>query len=414
MATPSPEDVFYWAIGLMSGTSRDGIDAALIYTNGKNVQSFGESVYVPYEVDFQMALESICFDGGDPEEVKILEEVLTHLHVLAVKKLLKKSKMTPAEVRVIGFHGHTLWHKSPRVHGGKGATCQMGDGALLARETGIDVVCDFRSADMAAGGEGAPLVPIYHQAVFEHFNRLLAAQNPKAVQPSGLFINIGGVANITCVQEGAPEQLIAFDTGPGGCLLDFWVQSTTDNRLLCDKNGQLAAAGEVDLITLGVLMSHCHTQVPPPKSFDRGELESFFLDDDCLSYWDLKTGAATLTMLTAQTIIEGVKHLPVVPRVWFLCGGGRKNPTLLEMIKNLVQDSIQETIHIIPLSATKQEKPFNVDGDMVEAQAFAYLAARHLGGLPLSFPGTTGVKVPQCGGRLYPSRGREREEAGAL
>jgi anhydro-N-acetylmuramic acid kinase len=382
---------FYWSIGLMSGTSIDGIDAALIYTNGHDVTQFGASIFHPYDADMRTKLTSVLGKDINDTAVKPVENEFTQLNSAVVRDLLKKASMNPEEVRIIGFHGHTLWHKSHRVHG-EGATCQMGDGALLARETGIDVVCDFRSADVAAGGEGAPLVPIYHHALFKLYNDRQKRKGQKPL-PNMLFINIGGVANITYVESGGAEKMVAFDTGPGGCLIDEWMELKAG--LPYDKDGETALQGVSDDEIYCQLEDQCHLDQPPPKSFDRLDFTRKAMQMEDLLNLDLCAGAATVTILTSVCIVHNTVHLQKVPLKWVVCGGGRNNLTIMDQLREAGTVFVSGEVRVMTAEKAK------FDGDMIEAQAFAYLAARHLAGLPLSYPGTTGVKTPQCGGRLY-------------
>ncbi len=376
---------FFWVLGLMSGTSLDGIDAALIYTDGSTIAKIGPHYIFPYDEAVQKSLSSIMGADLPLRHVEPVEHMFTQLNVTAVNTLLQKANMKPEDIRVIGFHGQTLWHKSHRLHG-VGGTCQMGDGALLARETGIDVVCDFRSQDVAAGGEGAPLVPIYHHA--------LAQQ----MQEDVLFINIGGIANITYVPEGGPDHMLAFDTGPGNGLINTWMYMKTGETY--DHNGQTAARGEIDHGALAALSQLFHPDTPPPKSFDRTDREKLVFSHDALAGWSLETGAATLTALTAELICKNVKHLPRVPKKWLVCGGGAHNVTLMDDLKRKALAILPQNIEVMVVDAMCIPAG-PLEGDLIETQAFAYLAARSLKGLPLSYPGTTGVLTPQCGGRFF-------------
>ena len=380
-------DDFFWAMGLMSGTSLDGIDAALIYTNGEKIKEWGPSICVPYTQAFRDQVAAITGDHISSDLYPSVEAQLTQLHIQVVKDLLQKAKFAPQDVRVVGFHGQTLWHKSPQTHG-VGATCQIGDGPFMAKEVGIDVVYDFRSHDVAMGGEGAPLVPIYHHALA----RSLFDKEDL------LFINIGGVANLTYVPAGGPEQMMAFDTGPGNGLINAWMQMKVGKPY--DEGGKTARDGLVDALSLSLLKPLFRIQEQPPKSFDRLEIEKSVLESPVCSHWGLETGAATLTSLTAEVIGENViAHLPSIPRKWLLSGGGRHNETLVRALQDFADARLPQGVRVEPIEAlTVGGQP--LDGDMIEAQAFAYLAARHLKGLPISFPGTTGVSVPQCGGIL--------------
>jgi anhydro-N-acetylmuramic acid kinase len=247
-------------------------------------------------------------------------------------------------------------------------TVQLGDGRLLAERTGIDVVYDLRAADCAAGGEGAPLAPAYHRA--------LAA---KVTARPAVFLNIGGVANVTWV--GADRTLIAFDTGPGNALIDDWMLRHTGTAR--DDGGATAAKGEVDERVLRAFLMHPYFAKPVPKSLDRNAFALELADDLALA-----DGAATLTAFTAESVARARAHMPEEPKLWVVCGGGRRNRTLMGMLAARVENAV------VPAEA------LGLDGDTIEAEAWAYLAVRSLDGLPLSWPGTTGVGVPTPGGVL--------------
>lgn len=349
-----------WALGLMSGTSLDGVDAALVRTDGIHVLEFGPFRTEPYDAAFRERLRAVLGGKGD---VAGVERDLTEIHAAAVKALLRKAGQKAADV--IGFHGHTILH-APEAR----RTWQIGDGALLARQTGIDVVHDFRAADVAAGGEGAPLAPVYHAAL------AAALERPLAV------LNIGGVANVTWI-DGPPSapNLIAFDTGPGNALVDDWVRRH-DGRLY-DADGALAASGRVDADALARLLDHDYFGRHPPKSLDR---DAFSMAP--VAGLSAADGAATLTAFTVQAVARAVSQFPAPPRRWLVTGGGRHNKTLMAALAASVPGTVE------PVEAARW------NGDGLEAQAFAYLAVRSLRGLPLSFPGTTGVERPMAGGVL--------------
>ncbi len=361
----------YTAIGLMSGTSLDGVDAALLRTDGRACAEPAGFVTLPYEESLREEIRA-CFglkDVNDPQAVKTTRAI-TLKHAEAVSALLVKTGCTKEDIDVIGFHGQTIWHKPE-----DGISVQIGDGALLARETGIDVVDDFRSADVAAGGQGAPLLPLYHAA--------LAQGLPKPVA----VLNIGGVANVTWLgpSDHLPDknnEILAFDTGPGNALIDDFVKQRTGR--CCDENGALAGAGVACRNVLDTMALSSYFDVSPPKSLDRNAWSLKGLEN--LSDED---GAATLTALTVLGVQKAQVHFPVLPGEWLVTGGGRHNSFLME--------ELQKTLEA-PVCAV-DEKGWN--GDALEAQGFAYLAVRSLLGLPLSLPLTTGVKEPLTGGRLY-------------
>ena len=341
-------------IGLMSGTSMDGVDAALLETDGENAVRPCGFVSLPYEDRERETIRS-ALGVADPEAVRAAEAVVTEAHIRAIRHLLAATG--EPDVRAIGFHGHTLDH---RPH--DRFTLQIGDAAQLARETGLPVVADFRSADVAAGGQGAPLAPVYHRA------RLAGDPGPVAV------LNVGGVANVTWI--GRHGEMLAFDTGPGNALLDDWCRHRADAPM--DEDGRLAAQGRVDKGILEQLLDDPYFSAPPPKSLDRLSFSLTLLE--ALSPAD---GAATLVAFTAEAVARA--PLPEPPRRWIVSGGGRRNPTLMAAL---------------PRHAEPAEfRGWN--GDALEAEAFAYLAARHLKNLPSSFPGTTGCPAPMTAGRLF-------------
>lgn len=361
------------ALGLMSGTSMDGIDAALVETDGGLRVRPGQRLSIPYDAVFRARLAEAAHGGIDPFGA---ERELTDRHAEAVRALLMRASLKPAAVRVIGFHGHTIRH-APEER----LTVQIGDGARLCALSGIDVVCDFRRHDVAAGGEGAPLAPAYHAALTS------ALERPVAV------LNLGGVGNVTFVPEGerVEANLVAFDTGPGGALIDDWALRHTGEPL--DRDGRLAAAGQVDRRALGALLDAPYFERPPPKSLDRNAF-----DLAPVARLSAANGAATLTAFTAAAVARGLDFLPAPPRRWLVTGGGRHNPVLMAALSAALGLAVE------PIEA------IGADGDALEAQAFAYLAVRALRGLPLSFPGTTGVPRPTTGGALH--RARTVEAAG--
>jgi len=348
------------AVGLMSGTSLDGIDAALLLTDGEAVVEAGTRLTSPYPAGFRERLRGVLGGVGD---VPAVERELTDRHAEAVLELLARAGVVPGAVRVVGFHGHTVLHR-PR----EGRTWQIGDGARLAAATGIDVVADFRGDDVAAGGEGAPLAPVYHAAL------VAGSATPLAV------LNLGGVGNVTWI--GPDGTLLAFDTGPGNALLDDWALRHTGEP--CDRDGRLAAAGRVDGPTLADLLRHPFFAARPPKSLDRLDF-----DLERVAGLDAADGAATLARFTAAAVAQGMAFCPDRPLRCLVTGGGRHNPTLMAAL------AAELGMPVDPIEA------INADGDALEAQAFAYMAVRSLRGLPLSFPTTTGVPRPLTGGRLF-------------
>ncbi|MEM7172858.1 MAG: anhydro-N-acetylmuramic acid kinase [Pseudomonadota bacterium] len=347
-----------WALGLMSGTSMDGIDAALLRCDGHRVFEFGPHGTYPYPAAFRTRLKS-CLGGQGP--IEAVERELTDHHAQAVDDLLKQAGRGPRDVDVIGFHGHTILHEPEQ-----GKTWQIGDGLRLAERSGIDVVYDFRSHDVAAGGEGAPFAPLFHAA--------LAADLEKPIA----VLNIGGVANVTVI---AGSDILAFDTGPGNALIDDWMERGTGTPI--DRGGKIAQQGRVDRGALNQLLADEYFGRPVPKSLDRDHFSAAPVDG--LSLTD---GAATLTAFTAASVALAADALPHRPKQWLVTGGGRHNPAIMAALQN----------HLGVKPEPVEAAGWN--GDALEAQAFAYLAVRSQAGLPLSLPGTTGVAQPTCGGRL--------------
>jgi anhydro-N-acetylmuramic acid kinase len=362
------------AVGLMSGTSMDGIDVAIIETDGRDALVRGPSLTYPYSPAFRAQLREAAADAGAirrrrerPGRLKMVEQYLTDLHAEAVAHFLEDARLDRGAVDVIGFHGHTVLHR-PDAR----LTVQLGDGERLAALTGIDVVYDLRAADCAAGGEGAPLVPAYHRA-------LIARLPDRPVA----FLNVGGVANVTWI--GDEDALLAFDTGPGNAMVDDWMRMRRGETH--DAEGALAATGRVHEDYVTEYLRHSHFAAPPPKSLDRNafpiELLAELSDED---------GAATLTALAAAAIARAREHMPAEPRLWIVSGGGRKNRTLMGMLAERVENAV------VPAEAV------GLNGDGLEAEAWAYLAVRSLKDLPITWPGTTGVSVPMTGGLLARTR----------
>lgn len=358
------------ALGLMSGTSMDGIDIALLETDGRaHVRRLGAQS-IAYPDDFRARLRQAVLDAKDlrgreqrPGCLGDVERELTERHAEAALRFIGDRMLQPAAVDVIGFHGQTVLHR-PEI----GLTVQLGDGRMLADKTGIDVVYDLRAADCSAGGEGAPLAPAYHRA--------LAAKLP---QRPCVFLNIGGVANITWI--GADESLIAFDTGPGNAMIDDLIRRMDGGS--CDVDGNVAARGGVDERVVHAYLMHPYFAKPVPKSLDRNAFAPELVEG--LSVAD---AAATLTAFTVEAIIKAREHLPAEPALWVVCGGGRRNRTLMGMLAARAENAV------VPAEGV------GLDGDTLEAEAWAYLSVRSLDGLAISWPSTTGVARPSTGGVL--------------
>ncbi len=378
-----------WIIGLMSGTSADGVDAALLFTDGRDIAEPGPSLTIAYSDSLRVDILNLMNNKGD---ILATSKALTEVHVEAVEKLRSQIK---EPVALLGFHGQTIKH-APK----QGITRQIGDAKMLLEKTGISLVNDFRSRDVREGGQGAPLVPLYHAA--------LAKKLPKPL----MIVNIGGVANVTWLGEGEsrspqgePERserggavagakrppsrsdhsnIIAFDCGPGNALIDDWMHAKTGQRF--DEEGFLARSGKLDAKRLAEFQEDPFFKEAPPKSLDRNHFTLAMVDG--LSPED---GAATLTAMTASAIAKALEHVPVAPKQLLITGGGRHNMTLLSMIERYANTPVLPVEHM------------HWNGDALEAQAFAYLAARSVQGLALTLPTTTGVARPVTGGAFYPA-----------
>ena len=371
------------AIGLMSGTSMDGVDAAAIMTDGRSVEvrrganghpePLGPTFSRPFSTAEQELLrrakeaaKSLTDRTARPGVLAEAEALVTRAHVDAVAGLMAAAGLAAHDVAVVGFHGQTVLHR-PEL----GLTVQIGDGRALADAIGIPVMYDMRAADVAAGGEGAPLVPVFHRALAEasRFRHPLA------------LLNVGGVANVTLIGEG--DDLFAFDTGPGNALLNDLMTERRGEPF--DRDGAAAARGRIDEALVGWLLSHPYFDRPPPKSLDRDAFSHRFVGamatDDA---------AATLAAFTARAAARALDWTSLRPRRWIVGGGGARNPVLMARLAQALGPDVE--------LASADEVGWSTDG--LEAQAFAYLAARSLAGEPLTFPSTTGVAVPTTGGVL--------------
>lgn len=347
----------FLAIGLMSGTSLDGeIDVALIETDGEDFIRPIDFRPYPYEGHIREKVRA-CFGKRMPDaQTREAERLVTELHIKAVQA-------SGFQADMIGFHGQTITHDPSNA-----LTWQLGDGAALARGTGMDVVCDFRQADIKAGGQGAPLIPLYHAA-------LLAAHDKPAA-----ILNLGGVANVTYAT--ANGDIIAFDTGPANAMMDDFIRLRTGMPF--DAGGEIAASGNPDATALEAFLSHPYFERPAPKSLDRNEWSA-----DMVLHLSTEDGMATLMAMVSASLDKAFEErLPEKPQLVYVCGGGRKNTALM---------------NILGKSRTVQPiEDLGRNGDAVEAEGFAYLAVRSRRGLPLTLPSTTGVRQPQTGGVLYP------------
>ena len=379
------------AIGMMSGTSMDGIDVALIRSNGKSQLECGPSAFVAYEAKFRRRLEKALDAAAAmkrreerPDGLAALEAEITARHVAALREFLEARHLRLSDIDVVGMHGQTVLHRPQEA-----LTVQLGDGQRLADETGLAVVWDLRANDMAHGGQGAPLAPVYHRALARNLPAEFRAQWPVA------FVNIGGIANITWID--AEGRLIAFDTGPGNALIDQWV--TAHAGIPFDQDGLIAAEGEVVPALARRMLDAAYFRRNVPKSLDRGDFA--LPPPDAAS---LEDGARTFAHVTGAAIVRSCEHLPETPRLWVICGGGRKNRAIMEELYREVA-ALNAKAQVI----AAEEAGF--DGDMIEAQAWAYLAIRSLRGLKLTWPGTTGVKASVGGGVISrPAPGNHRGE----
>ncbi|WP_445493336.1 anhydro-N-acetylmuramic acid kinase [Rhodopseudomonas sp. RCAM05734] len=359
-------------IGLMSGTSLDGVDIALIETDGHRVGAFGPSGYRAYSDAERAVLRQALAEAvqlsdrhARPGILAEAEQVVTAAHAEAMAGFLADNGIARENVDIVGFHGQTVLHRPAER-----LTVQIGDGAALARAIHIPVMHDFRAADVAAGGQGAPFVPVYHRALAQALGR----EGPIVV------VNIGGVSNITYID--GDDLLIACDTGPGNALIDDFMLRTSGQPF--DGEGKLAAQGQVDDAWVARGLQLPFFSAPPPKSLDRNDFAAL-----ALSNMIPADGAATLTAFTAAAIASIVPLLPRPPASWIVTGGGARNLTMLRMLREKLAPATVEAAGALGWSA-----------DAMEAQAFGFLAARGLKGLPLSYPATTGVPIPMRGGVL--------------
>jgi anhydro-N-acetylmuramic acid kinase len=358
------------AIGLMSGTSLDGVDVAMIETDGKRVKAFGPSGYRPY-TDHERGLlrqaltEAVHLPQRDarPGILREAERAVTVAHAEAVAAFTAQHRITREEIDIVGFHGQTVLHRPERR-----LTVQIGDGPALAKAIHIPVMHDFRAADVEAGGQGAPFVPVYHRALAQSLER----EGPIAV------VNIGGVSNITYID--GTDTLIACDTGPGNALIDDFMFRVMSQQFDCE--GRMAAQGVADDAWIARALELPFFRKPPPKSLDRNDFATLKLG--ALKPAD---GAATLTAFTAAAIAKIVPLLPKPPKSWIVAGGGARNRTMLRMLRDRLAPATVEAAETLGWAS-----------DAIEAQAFGFLAARGMKGLPLSYPATTGVPMPMTGG----------------
>jgi anhydro-N-acetylmuramic acid kinase len=359
------------ALGLMSGTSLDGVDVALVETDGERIERLGPTGYRPYSDQERDYLHGALADAlqiaarsDRPGRSHEAEDLVTRAHAEAVEQFLQQERLAADTIDVIGFHGQTVLHRPESA-----LTVQLGDGQALARRLGVPVVYDFRARDMERGGQGAPLVPVFHRAL---------------VQAAGFgtpvaLLNLGGVANVTFIGPG--DSLIAFDAGPGNALIDDWVRERAG--VAFDAEGRIAAQGCPDETLLAWLLQHPFFAKPPPKSLDRN-----WFSHRLVGHQSLADGAATLTALTTRAVARAIEFAPEPPKRWVVGGGGARNAELLRLLRG------QLGVEIITADEAGWSSAF------LEAQAFAYLSVRSVKGLPLTYPSTTGVPAPTTGGVL--------------
>ncbi len=364
------------AIGLMSGTSMDGIDIAMIETDGMSVVHRGPSLELAYDPAFRRKLAHALEDAKGivrreerPGNLSDVEKDLTARHAEAVRQFLAANEIDSASVTVIGFHGQTVLHRPERA-----LTVQLGDGQVLADLTGIPVVYDLRANDMVHGGQGAPLVPVYHQA--------LAA----GLEGEVAFVNVGGISNVTFV--GRDHDPVAFDSGPGNTLIDQLMQQNAG--IPYDDGGRIASEGGVDEGIVAQCLAMPFFAKGPPKSLDRNDFSP-----EMVAGLELADGARTLAAISARAVFKAGEHAPRLVTQWIICGGGRKNRMIVNDLRELAEKLNQQVL-------LAEDAGF--DGGATEAEAWAYLAVRSLKGLPITFPETTGVKAPVSGGKLAKPR----------
>lgn len=356
-------------LGFMSGTSLDGVDAAMVETDGDRIHAFGPAHLAPFTDAERATIERGTADalawngfGAAPPSFESVATVVLDAHLRAADRVLAAAAGRRPDL--IGFHGQTVLHRPERR-----LSVQLGDVQALADALQTPVVGQMRQDDLAAGGQGAPLVPAYHEALAQR----LGLTGPVA------FLNLGGVANLTFI--GSDGALIAFDTGPANGLIDQVVQAHGAGRY--DDGGRFAAAGRVDASVLAELISHDYFRAQGAKSLDRYDFPL-----DWTMTCSLEDAAATLTAFTADSVALAAGSLPAVPKLWVVCGGGCHNPVLLQALRDR-------------LGVCKTADALGLRSDFIEAEAMAFLAVRSQRGLPLTYPGTTGVAAPLSGGTLW-------------
>lgn len=354
------------AIGVISGTSMDGIDVSIVDTDGDTLVKPGLGRTFSYPDNLRRTLQALIAEPAQAqsEPLEDLERDVTEAHIAAIRRFMEETGIGAAEVKLIGFHGQTVYHR-PEIR----FTRQLGLGDKVAEALGIDTVYRFRHADVASGGEGAPFVPLYHRALASNLQQPI------------MILNLGGVGNVTYIDG---DVVIAFDTGPASALLDDFVLRR--RGMSYDENGQLAASGRIDQKLVSVFMQNPFFDRPAPKSLDRQDFHARAKGVEALSDED---GAATLAEFTVQSVVAALRHVPRAPQRWLVTGGGRRNAHFMKRLRE------ELGVAVDPVESV------GWDGDFLEAQAFGYLAVRSTLGLPLSLPTTTGVPHPMPGGELH-------------
>jgi len=363
-------------LGFMTGTSLDAVDMAILDTDGEAILGFGPAGERKLDPTVRALVEEAIVAGRSwawgappPPQFEAAARAVAQEHLTAARAFLSSANIAVDSIDLVGVHGQTVLHEPPTPSRNRGRTVQLIDAEGLARELGRPTAFDFRTADVAAGGQGAPLAPVYHRALV----RWSGLKKPTAV------LNLGGVGNVTLVlPDGAIE---AWDTGPANGMIDLWVQARTSER--CDLDGALALAGRVDARALAAYLADPYFATSGPKSLDR-----FDFSLDPVDHLSLEDGAATLTAFAAASVELGLRGLSQRPERVIVCGGGRQNPVLMHAIAERLD---------VPVAAAEA---MGWRGDSIEAEAFAYLAARTAMGLPISFPATTGAPKPMTGGRI--------------
>ena len=357
------------ALGLMSGTSIDGIDIALIKSDGNKVNERGVGKYYPYSQKIQNLLSKLINNKiSSLLEIKQIELEITKKHIDAVLDFLATKKIDSKEIDIVGFHGQTILHNPEQK-----ITWQIGNAQMLASTINIDVVADFRTKDIVCGGQGAPLVPIYHLALFQNYNKPL------------VVLNIGGVTNITYIENSQPENLIAFDVCFGNAPINDFVKRKIGKNF--DKDGILATKGEVNKYLAQAILEISYFKQKPPKSLDRNQFNEII---NQFPYLKIEDVLASLVYVIARSISGSMKFFPKQPEEIIVCGGGRKNLAVINNIRNIVGI---KTNNIDDITIDGNDK---IDGDFIEAEAFGFLAIRNLLNLPISYPKTTGILLEKC------------------